>query len=169
MSFLDDFQMIIEEQVKAMLLAQMISLEKVAVTLPLPPTERPTMTTINVGEIILNETGGPFPEAREAIKIGMDEAWVSVTFKTAILDPPTAAVNLRLTAEQAIEFGQILLKAAETQPKYAEEAKRLREEQSKLAGKYKDLISGMGLEVLNDRLDDDGSLKVLEPGKSWTV
>lgn len=178
----EGFRLALEEHAKRVLIelaeAELEKYRALAAQFP-PPTKRRnipmTGTNISVGDVILNKKVSKYgdTEVREAIKVGMDEEWITTSF-VVDRDPIDYATNptgivMKLTAAQAIEFGQVLLKAAETQPEYAAEAARLREEQSKLAGKYKDMISGMGLDALNDRLDDDGSLKVLEPGKSWAV
>lgn len=66
-----------------------------------------------------------------------------------------------LTSEQAIELGQILLKAAECQTEYAEAAKLLDEERIKLDARYKDMISGLGLDTEVDVDDSHNTFKVI--------
>lgn len=70
--------------------------------------------------------------------------------------------SVGLTPEQAIELGQMLLKAAECQPEYAEADKTLDEERAKLNMRYKDTISGLGLETEIDVVDARGTFKVIE-------
>lgn len=52
----------------------------------------------------------------------------------------------RLTPKQAIDLAQLLMKAAECQTEYAKAAKELEDQKDKLNIKYKDMISGLGLE-----------------------
>lgn len=51
-----------------------------------------------------------------------------------------------LSPQRAIEVAQILMKAAECQTEYAKAAKDLEAQKDKLNAKYKDMISGLGLE-----------------------
>lgn len=114
--------------------------------------------SIEVGEIVMREaTDGPYASVdKESVSVRMDE-------KTIMLNMSSGSMNLMsLTPEQAIELGQLLLKAAEVQPEYAAEAARLNDERAKLAARYKDMISGLGLETEIDIVDARGTFKVIE-------
>lgn len=75
-------------------------------------------------------------------------------------DSIKADARVSLSPEQAIEIAQLLLKTAEVQPEYAERAKALREELANLGTKYKDQVSGLGLESEVDVLDERGTFVV---------
>lgn len=53
----------------------------------------------------------------------------------------------KLTPEQALEVGQYLLKSAEIQSEYAEAITKIDEERKKVEASYKDMVSGLGLDV----------------------
>lgn len=114
---------------------------------------------INVGKIVMremhNDKYNNIPE--ENISVGMDEGAIQLTLKAG-----HDMNGMRLSPKQAIEVGQMLLKAAEVHPEYAVKAKQVREETEKLAVKYKDMISGLGLETETDVVDARGTFKVIE-------
>lgn len=74
------------------------------------------------------------------------------------------AGGMALTAAQALELGQFLLKSAELQPEYAEAHRKLREEGTKLDKRFADMISGLGLDpdVEVSIIDERGTFKVVE-------
>lgn len=69
----------------------------------------------------------------DKISVYLDEAYINLDGRA-------------LTPKQAIEIAQILMKAAECQTEYAVAAKDLDEQKNHLDAKYKDMISGLGLE-----------------------
>lgn len=117
--------------------------------------------SINVGKIVTSEaSSSPYDsQGEESISIGMTEQYVMLSVQG---DSHRDSFSKPLTSAQAIELGQLLLKAAEMQPEYATEAAHLREEAAKLAIKYKDMISGLGLETEVDIVDARGTFKVIE-------
>lgn len=113
---------------------------------------------IDVGKVVTrkmhNDKYNNIPE--ENISVGMDEGAIQLTLRVE------HEKAMRLSRKQAIEVGQMLLKAAEVHPEYAAKAKQVREETEKLAIKYKDMISGLGLETETDVVDARGTFKVIE-------
>jgi hypothetical protein len=123
----------------------------------LEPThiEGDSMGMIEVGKVVTREGRnlrhtGNIPE--ESVRVMMDEDEIYLSTKDGMI---------RLPLPKAIELGQMVLKAAEAQVEYAAAAKELAAQKAKLDAKYKDLVSGLGLENLTDRLDENGGLKVI--------
>lgn len=125
---------------------------------PLEPTHEGEPMSIDVGKIVTRKANeGPYEiESEENVSIRMSEQCISLNMSNKTMN------CVDLTSEQAIELGQLLLKAAEVQAEYAAEAARLREETAKLGTKYKDMISGLGLETEVDIVDSRGTFKVIE-------
>jgi hypothetical protein len=125
------------------------------------------MSSIEVGKVITCKANNhtPFgPISEESVGVSMGENGISLDVSQhadvrALLHPLSPTM---LTAEQAIELGQMLLKAAECQSEYAEAVKLLNEEKAKLATKYKDMISGLGLDSVVDVVDARGTFQVIE-------
>lgn len=117
--------------------------------------------SIDVGKVVIKEaydnsyTSG----AEENVSVRISEQAVELYINA---DKQRVSGGLSMTPEQAIELGQMLLKAAEVQSEYAAEATRLQAETEKLATKYKDMISGLGLETEVDIVDARGTFKVIE-------
>lgn len=112
---------------------------------------------IEVGKIVTRTANQTSYDsvAEESISVAMGEFNIQLTASSW-----ETFGFVHLTSQQAIELGQILLKAAEVQPEYAEESKRLSEETTKLGVRYKDMISGLGLETEVDVIDARGTFTV---------
>lgn len=115
---------------------------------------------IEVGKIVTRE---PITDSysschEENVTVGMDERSV-VLIRSA---ERGSRSTVQLSSAQAIELGQLLLKAAECQPDYAEAAKELEAQKTALATKYKDMISGLGLEADIDITDARNPFQVIE-------
>lgn len=112
---------------------------------------------IEVGKVVIREAVSHQYDStpEEAVTVSMNENGImlSVSRKYGMAD---------MNPEQTLELGQILLKTAEVQPEYAEEANRLAEETKNLATKYRDMISGLGLEIERDIVDVRGTFTVVD-------
>ena len=110
---------------------------------------------IEVGKIVLAAASrkiGTSPLREEYISVKMDEDGI-------YLDVNDDGPLVRVPHQKALDLGQMLLKAVEAQQEYAVAAKELNDQKAKLDARYRDLISGLGLEALVDRLDENGGLK----------
>lgn len=109
---------------------------------------------IEVGKIVTKAQyrGGGFGD-------GTPEESIQVTIDARSIDVSLARQSgyLSMTPAQAIELGQLLLKAAEVQPEYAVAAKALSEEETKLRARFKDMVSGIGLDSEVDISDPRGT------------
>lgn len=59
-------------------------------------------------------------------------------------------VAVQMEPEQAIELAQLLMKAAESQVEYAASRKELQDEMEKLDAEFKDRISGLGIDGVEE-------------------
>lgn len=102
--------------------------------------------------------------SEESVSVNMDASGIALGFNTDFSERLMLHkdfLGMMLTSEQAIELGQILLKAAECQTEYAAAAALLDEERIKLDTRYKDMISGLGLDVEVDVDDSHNTFKVI--------
>ncbi|MBB3752534.1 hypothetical protein FHT44_005046 [Mycolicibacterium sp. BK634] len=101
---------------------------------------------IEVGKVVTRayapgDDWGSRSQPEKAFKVLIDTAGIHLSGEAG-----------KLTPDQAVELGQLLLKAAEVQPEYAKAADALSEEAQKLQAKFKDMVSGIGL---NHEVDID--------------
>ena len=113
---------------------------------------------MEVGKIITREMNidayDHSPEQNVSVDMDYNGIWLRMV--------QSSSGRALLTSEQAIELGQLLLKAAEIQPEYTEAVTKLDDERKLLDARYKDLISGLGLAVDMDVIDERGTFKVIE-------
>jgi len=136
---------------------------------PPPTTEEHHDMSIEVGKIVTrqarDDTGYGGGISEEAITVTMDVNGVMLELACDLSERATLRgaffSGKTLTPEQAIELGQILLKAAEVQTEYAESIKLLDEERAKLNARYKDMISGLGIDADVDVEDAHNTFKVI--------
>ena len=114
---------------------------------------------IEVGKVVIQagSTTGSKYKAEESIRIIMDQHTIGLGHNGPL-------VATELTSKQAVELAQLLMKAAECQTEYAVAAKELEEQKKRLDAKYKDMISGLGLE--NPDLQKKDLTKL--PAQSWS-
>lgn len=103
---------------------------------------------LNEVSMSLNFTIPNFKKINKTSTLGTSMIEVGkVRNSTVYLDHESIALDGRtFTPKQAIELAQLLMKAAECQTEYAAAAKDLDEQKQQLDAKYKDMISGLGLE-----------------------
>jgi len=89
---------------------------------------------ITVGEVKTNYGNSM---SKDSVSVNLDQSSIGIRIKSD---------SVYMSPEQAIELAQLLMKAAECQSEYAAAAKDLEEQKTRLDVKYKDMISGLGLE-----------------------
>lgn len=121
--------------------------------------------SVIIGKIVLCEGQEVFIRpgadiAEESIVVSMTVHGISISHRHPDVSGRHMS-GMSLTSEQSIELGQLLLKAAECQPEYADSVKRLDEERVKLENRYKDMLSGLGLDIEIDVDDSHNTFKVI--------
>ncbi len=122
---------------------------------------------MEVGKIITKEAYRSSYSRQEEQSISVDMSKSSITLRgNGGDDGGGGSRQTPLTPEQALELGQFLLKAAELQPEYSAAHQRLADEGEKLDKRFKDMISGLGIDpdVEVDVLDDRGTFTVVDAG-----
>lgn len=123
--------------------------------------------SITLGKIVVvpgwsrSTHGASKPEV--AVSVRMSPQGVSMSLSGRTDDDPRRRTTsddifTSIDNKQAVEIGQLLLKAAELQEAFAADIKKLTDEHEKIVARYKDLASGVGLadDVAID-IDDEHS------------
>jgi hypothetical protein len=176
MSFLDDFidsfYPILQQQVEIEVRKLQHHFDQQIVSEIPPPTHKEEgVHTMEVGKIVtqdghhaINFSGTSVKE--ESLTVSMSGNQITLTANQDMTERERmyGIRPVHMTPEQALELGQVLLKAAEILPEYRDAINKITEERTKVEARYKDMISGLGLDSEVDVLDERGTFKVIEAG-----
>lgn len=121
-----------------------------------PPTERHTHIMLEVGKIVTERANLPssFGRQWDYEDHHVDTSWITVNMSdnekgvcVKMVNNKESVVQQFLTATQAVELGQLLMKTAETQAEYVKATTELNAQRQKLDETIKDRITGFGLKT----------------------
>lgn len=166
MRLTDAFYHAIQEQLE--IEVRKLQQKMIVIDNPRPTHKEEGVHVMEVGKIVTQEArhGGQYSPTvgEESLTVDMSGGIIVLRVEQSRSERERMYTikPVQLTAEQALELGQVLLKAAEILPEYRDAINKITEERTKIEARYKDMISGLGLNSEVDVLDERGTFKVIE-------